>query len=467
MTTQNRVPRWRLMVYSLGNFGMALATFSMFNLISYFYFPPVVDGSEAIPALITRSAIFAGLTILGLITASGRIFDAFTDPIIANMSDRSTSRFGRRRIFMMLSFIPLAATAAMVFFPPNDTPTTLNAIWLCGAMFLAFIFMTMYGISFGALVPELGKTSEDRVFIATCNSVAWTLSFALGQGVWAFKGMLEADGMTGVEAIRVIVAAFSVIGAIAMLMPILVIDENKYCGGKTSTENAFDAVKSAFKNRNFRIFTLVNCLAFMATFFLEAGAIYYVTMLMGLPEEKATFLMMGMFGLSVLFFPLVGPLAKRFAKKTMMRFSLISMAVLFGLISLLSYMPDPILYGSVIVIALAIPTALNTVLPAAIGADIARAATEETGEAKEGVYVGAGSFSIKMATSLTTLIFPSLLIIGSMDGETVSIMGVSLTAAAGALLALIGFVAMKHYNEESVLGSLHESRTAEVTPESA
>lgn len=111
--------KWKIFWFSFGNFGWCIATFSYAILITYFYYPPVSDGSTEIPEFITRSPVLFGMTIIGLVYALNRALDAISDPIIAGMSDRSTSRFGRRRFFMMLSFIPTGLASLAIFFPPG------------------------------------------------------------------------------------------------------------------------------------------------------------------------------------------------------------------------------------------------------------------------------------------------------------------------------------------------------------
>ncbi|WP_299727645.1 MFS transporter [uncultured Endozoicomonas sp.] len=449
MENTMRVPRWRLVLYSFGNFGWMLTAFCFMSVINYFYFPPVIDGVEPIPELITRAPVFMGLTLLGLIIALSRLFDAVTDPIIANMSDRSVHKFGRRRIFMAFSLVPFAICSVLIFTPPDTVPTITNAIWVVVFGILAYLFMTMYVMPYTALIPELGKTSADRVFIATANSVAWALAFATGQLIWVIKDVLEASGMDAMTAIRICAGLFAFLGALAMLVPILAIDESKYCEGNTCSEPVFGAMRSAFKNPDFRVFTIANVVTFMATFFLETGAIYYVTMLMGLDEATASLIMIVMFGCSFACYPFVVKLTRKISKRNMQIFAVALHGLLFALLPLCAVLPDAALTGWVLILLLAIPTAINSILPTAIMADIARSDGNRTGSYKEGVFFGAMNFNIKVATSVTSLVFPSLLIIGSSSGAP-STLGVSITAFVGAGFCFIAAIALKFYDEDRV-----------------
>ncbi|KEI72606.1 MFS transporter [Endozoicomonas elysicola] len=456
MDINNRVPRWRLVLFSFGNFGWMLAAASFGSVITYFYFPPEVEGTTPIPELITRAPVLMGLTVLGIILALSRCFDAITDPLIANMSDRSTHKFGRRRIFMASALLPFALTTALVFWPPDDTPSTLNVIWVSVCALLAYLFMTMYCIPYGALTPELGKTSDDRVFIATCNSIAWALAFAFSQSIWALKGELESMGFDAMTAIRMCAIFFSIVGALAMAVPVLVIDEKKYCDGNQCSEHVFSAMKSAFSNVDFRMFTLSNLLTCMATFFLETGAIYYVTILMGMSESTASLVMIVMFVCSFACYPLVVKLTRRFQKRTMQIFALVLHGLLMALIPLCTVLPDAALTGWILILLLAIPTAINSILPTVILADIARSDGNRTGSHKEGVFFGAMNFNIKLAISLTSLVFPSLLIIGSASG-TPNATGASITVMVGGALCLLAALALKFYDEDRVNQFLNDA----------
>lgn len=461
--TIDRVPRWRLVLYSFGNFGWMMTSFCMAVVINYFYFPPVIDGTTTIPELITREPIFMGLTVLGLVLAISRIFDAISNPIIANMSDRSNSRFGRRKFYMMISILPFAITSVLIFIPPDDNPSQLNAIWLGGCSILAYLFLTMYAVPYTALIPELGKTAADRIFIATCNSLAWAVAFGVGQLIWIIKDLFEGIGMTPMEAIRTCAIIFAVLGVIAMLVPIIVIDENRYRDGNSCRENVWSALGSAFKNKDFVNFTIANAFTYMALFFLETGVIYYVTMLLGMPESYTSTIMIAMFVCSFALYPLIIKLTHHFQKRNLLLFSFILNGILFALIPAAAYSSNPEIVGIIVVMLIALPTAINSILPTAMLADIAKADGIRTGSHKEGVFFGAMNFSVKMAITLTTLLFPSIIIIGSTDGSP-TVLGVQITAIIGMVLSFAACLFLYRYDEHRINNDLNEP-TLTVQPE--
>jgi GPH family glycoside/pentoside/hexuronide:cation symporter len=98
------------------------------------------------------------VTILGGIYALGRLFDAITDPWIANLSDKSTNPKGRRLPFMRKAAIPLALATVLVYWTPLNQTSPLNGIWVMVMMLLFYLFMTVYCTPYNALIAALSGT---------------------------------------------------------------------------------------------------------------------------------------------------------------------------------------------------------------------------------------------------------------------------------------------------------------------
>jgi len=460
--THPPLSKWKIFWFAFGNFGWCLGTFSYAILITYFYFPPVVDGTVEIPEFIGRSPVLFGFTVVGLVYAFNRVLDAISDPIIAGLSDRSTSRFGRRRFYMMLSFIPTGLASAAIFFPPEHQASGLNIAWLIGCCIVVTISVTMYCVPYMSLIAELGKTDHERVLISTFCSVSWALAFAIGQTIWVLKDTFQGMGFSAVEAVQISVSLFSVLGMLAMLVPILAIDEKRDCIARSSNEGTFEALAKAFSNRNFAIFTASNGLAFMSRFFLEVGAIYYITMLMGLPESTATTMMLVLFAASFLFYPLVVKLSTRYTKKKLFQFALIAEGLLLMSFSLSTQVPDPELFGWCILLLLPLPLAIMGIIPNVIVADLALSDAAKTGNHKEAVFFGANMFAYKAATSLTALVFPSIIILGAVKEAGVetapTLFGVTISSVVAGVLALLGVLIMSRYNEQQVMTDIGEQQ---------
>ena len=88
--------------FAAGQFGWAMLSGIISNWLVYFYQPDQASISQGQTVFIPQGLVVLGIfTIIGGITAFGRIFDAFTDPMIASWSDRCTSKNGQDSVFEM------------------------------------------------------------------------------------------------------------------------------------------------------------------------------------------------------------------------------------------------------------------------------------------------------------------------------------------------------------------------------
>ena len=81
------------------------------------------------------------ITMLGYLMFSVRIFDAITDPAIGYLSDRTRSRFGRRRPYIAIGSMLVTLAMYFLFNPPAASPD-FETVWFGITIYLLFFFWT-------------------------------------------------------------------------------------------------------------------------------------------------------------------------------------------------------------------------------------------------------------------------------------------------------------------------------------
>lgn len=474
--TVENLPLWKKWMYALGQFGWSLASFAVGSKLVYFYLPPpgvnmgpFVPQGNVLPLIRSGGSVLFGLTIIGLVFASGRLFDAITDPLIAGLSDRSTMKLGKRRSFMAISVLPFAALSALVFLPPQGGVSAINTVWLFVSVFLFYWFMTMYVTPFFALLPEIGHSPDERLQLSTFISITWALGAMVGSQVELFQGMLERSGMAPAAAFQSVIAGFAVTGFLFMLLPIVFIDEKRYCDASVSKGSILGSIRSAFRNRGFLVFTLSDLAYWVSITIINSVLVYFVTALLGLPKEFNSTLVMIMFLLSFIFYLPVNVVAKKTGKKPLLASAFAWFIGVFLYAAFLGMYPlPPAAQGIIVVVLAAVPLAIFGIVQNAIVSDIAEADAIETGDAKAGIFFGARTFMSKLGQTVAGLIIPSLLLIGadtkamgdvvvadlSSGGALTGALGVRLTAVVAAVFCAIGLALFLLYDEKRVLSSL-------------
>ncbi len=157
-----RLSLWQKIFYGAGDSTNSMSG-TIIDLFLLFYFTDVLG----------LKPFLAGLVLL-----IGRIWDAVNDPLVGYISDRSKSRFGRRRLFMALSAVPLGITYIFIWRIPaegSDVSKVLLAILL---YILYDTFNTFFAVPFQALGNEISQNYDERTSL-----VAWRMLFSILTGL--------------------------------------------------------------------------------------------------------------------------------------------------------------------------------------------------------------------------------------------------------------------------------------------
>lgn len=443
-----RPPMSQKIIYALGQLGWCLASFSAINLLIYFYMPSEASQDSAnFPTFIFQGAVLGVLTIVGVINFGSRIFDAITDPWIANWSDQISSTFGKRKLMMAIGVIPFALFSFLIFYPISDD-IAINSWWLIFTIVLFYLSMTVYVVPYTALISELGHQKEDRMLISTLISVTWALGFLIGNSAYAVQALFE-QSRSSTEAFQLTVGIFSIVSFIFMLVPILFLKENTYCEQKAEAPNIKAALRTVFKDKNYLYFMTSDLMYWLAVTFIQSGVSFYITILFGLEKAYASLFMTIGFLSSFLLYVPINILVKKIGKKRTLSIAFLAFSVTFGLtvVADLALLPRmPLFY--LLAILSAFPLACFGIIPNAIIADVVHAHEARTGQAQAGMFYAVRNFMMKLGVSLANLLFPSLLLLGnSIDNP----MGVRGSAVCAFVFCLIGYGIFLQYQEPEVI----------------
>ena len=123
------------------------------------------------PALYAQS-YGVPLALLGTILLIEKLWGALADPLVGSLTDRTRGRFGRRRPWIVAGAAVYAASALVLFFPPDPFPPLL----LGGALFTFYLGLSMLQIPYFAWSGELSGDYRERTRIVTYQTVAGALA---------------------------------------------------------------------------------------------------------------------------------------------------------------------------------------------------------------------------------------------------------------------------------------------------
>lgn len=433
--------------FAAGQFGWAMLSGIISNWLVYFYQPDEAAISQGQTVFIPQGlAILGIITVIGGITALGRVFDAFTDPMIASLSDRCTSKNGRRIPFLKWASLPLALATVLVFWSPVNEKSWINAVFLLVMVLAYYLFITAYCTPYNALISELGHTQQERLNISTAISftfIAGTAMAYLAPTIWGI--FVPALGRVG--AIRLTFTIMAAVAWLCMLVPVFCIREKEYVNTVPVQESAFHSLVATFRNGEFRKFVGSDIFYWIALTMFQTGLPFFVTSLLKLPETMTTLYFVGMTALSVLFYLPVNKLTPKFGKKRMLLFAFVMFSTAFFYTGFMGKIPflSAAAQGFVLMVFAALPMAIFGILPQAMVADIAESDSVTTGSNREGMFFAARTFAFKLGQSLSMLIFTAVSTIGTGTGT-----GYRVAAFGAALFCGIGAVLLVFYNENKI-----------------
>ena len=470
-----RLSKKQMIIFAIGQLGWSILGGIINAWLVTFYLPtskdlkPIAEGGNGASQFIVPGLVIGGfLTVLGLITALSRIFDAVTDPLIASLSDRSKNPRGRRMPFMKLAAIPFAVVTVLLFCAPVNAISGWNIAWIAVFIVLFYLFMTMYCTPYNALISEFGKTQDDRMFISTAISLTYFAGTLLAYTPFVFAGFLR--GAVGNSwAYRICFIVLAVVACVCMLLPAFLIKEKEYTDAKPSNENVFKSLTATFKNKDFRVFSGSDIMYWVGLTLFQTGLPFFVKVSMGFDEGMVMLFMGGMTLLSAVFYPFVTNMVKKFGKKKLVIAGFLGLAICYT-ITAISSIPGilPVegkanimswVFGIVVMLISALPMALLGIIPQSIVADVAEAEAKVTGQNREGMFFAARTFAMKFGQSLALLLFTSLAIIGATQNVksndiTATKIGMMIVAIVAVVFCVIGAVILFFYNEKKVMKTI-------------
>jgi GPH family glycoside/pentoside/hexuronide:cation symporter len=439
----------RLFLYNLSTAGWVLLDSIWLTFAIAFLLPPKEKVAEGMITFISNERFLGIITVLGAVILFGRIVDAVADPLVASWTDRSTSRFGRRRFFLLIGGLPLALSTLLIFFPPVPYTSFINGIYLAVIFGFYFFFFTVYVVPYLALIPELGHNEKARIGIATTQGYFSLIGSAIVMIGGPLLLTLFIQNTDYVGSYRKMVICLAILGALLLYGAVFAVDEKRFSNAKPSQVPLMDSFKKTVKNRSFIIYLFANISLWFLFNIVRSSAIPIVITLMGADEAFAGNMFTILFIIAAICFPLVGFLAKIRGKKMIMMLSLGVFSILSVFLSLAGLTPvNPRTWGLIFVGLMGFPAAVLMIIPNVILSELCDVDYKKTGERREAMYFGVQGFFMKLNLGLSTA---SLALLYSIFGKDISNpLGVRLAPVLGSVVALSGLIMMARYPEKEI-----------------
>lgn len=225
------------------------------------------------------------------------IWNALNDPLLGYISDRTHTKWGRRKPFIILGTIPILIIEIILWIPPTDSHF-ITFIYLLIMLICFDTFYTMITF-FDALFPELYVSVEERAEVNTIKQILATLGLLMA---FLIPGIFIGD-LTIKEGYLINGFVTSVIIGISLFIAIKwgVKEREEFKLDHKQEFGYFEGLKKAFKNRGFVLYTIMFFLYEYVLLVLATVTPLYALHVLGITDTLLISLLLGvMFIVAVL-----------------------------------------------------------------------------------------------------------------------------------------------------------------------
>ena len=336
--------------------------------------------------------------VMGLIFSASRIWDAVSDPLVGYLSDRTRSRYGRRRTWMAASVIPIAGAFVMIFAPPTALSDTGLVIWMAVAIIGWYSMMTAFYVPHLSLGAELSTNYHERSRLFGYRHGFYTVGSILCLVTMQLLIGAEAEGPAAARAraLELSVPACVVMGAM-ILFAVSRLRERPEFQGRV-TDKPLKAFADVWRNEHARLLIVVTLIENIGSAAIGVLTLYVAQYVVGAPA-MAPLVILAYMVPSAASVPLWIPLSRRVGKIRLWMFSMLLTGFSFGGMFALAFIDMDLRLGLMFILAVFAGLAAGcggTIGPSVQG-DVIDYDEHRTGERKEGSYFAAWNFVYKSA----------------------------------------------------------------------
>ena len=459
-----RLPIWLKFSYGAAE-GSNTLGWTMFYVYFLFFLTDVAGMSPA----------FGGLVMM-----IGTLWDAVTDPAVGIWSDRTKSRLGRRRSFILFTSIPYGI-AVWLMFSYWGLPPVLTKVYFIAAVILYFFVFTCLNIPYTSLAAEMTQDYDERTSLISYRA-GWSQVFSIVAAALPLllvKYFSDRFG-TGIGSTDPVGWTITT-GIFGVLMIFPILWTWRATRGRElfpeETKISFrDIFRGAFKNRPFLYIMGLVALSGIGLNIAAAVMVYFMKYYMNFTEEQQSLAFLFLFACTIIWIPIINVTSAKLEKRWAYIIFIGAWALIQGIGVMLVKPGNMILYYGLTILASGGVIAV-TMINWMMIPDVVEVDEFKTGHRREGLYFGITTFIGKAAGAVALWINGLILgwvgYVANVPQTEKALLGIRLIYAEGtALFLIIGVILAyllpmtrkKHQALREAIRLKKEGKPYDVTP---
>ncbi|HOK82197.1 MAG TPA: glycoside-pentoside-hexuronide (GPH):cation symporter [Clostridia bacterium] len=327
---------------------------------------------------------------VGVMFLISKIFDGLNDPVMGTIVDKTRSRWGKMRPYIIFGSIPFGIIAIMLFLPVTSMPSSFKVFYMYFTYFCYDIFGTMVGVPLDGLPALVSPNSDERAKLISVSRVVGSVGdqsalvlFSLFMMFLKLKYTLMSIGIV----IGVLAPVFLILGAVNVKERIPPSEENIKIA---------DGFRYLFRNKQFLSMICSNLLTFFRNL-VSASIVYVVTYIYFNGSLNIAFALPGAVAsmLGMLFTP---KLKRKLDSKQLFILATVFHSVALAIVFIVGYEVHWIITSLLMFFAM-LPVGILNVVPHLMAIDTLDYWEDKTGKRQEGVCFAVMSLRSKVSSA--------------------------------------------------------------------
>jgi len=260
--------------YGIGQFSDTIAI-QMFNMYVFTFYFAVVG-------------IHVDLITIVFILWS--LWNAVNDPLLGALSDRTKTRFGKRKPYIISAIGPLCLVIILIFTPPAYSKV-LSFIYFLIMVILFDITYTAYDLNYASLFPEMFLDLQDRAKANSIKQVFTVIGLIFGSILpTLFIPKLDDPQYLSNYGIAAIIMAIIVIIGVIILIMFGIKERVEFSKDHEAAPSFVNSLKFSIKNESFRFFIIANLAYWYVIGMLPMIVPLYGSFVLDIPEGESMLL---------------------------------------------------------------------------------------------------------------------------------------------------------------------------------
>jgi GPH family glycoside/pentoside/hexuronide:cation symporter len=320
--------------------------------------------------------------IAGLAVAVPKFWDVIFNPIVGGWSDRTNSRMGPRRPWMLAGALSLPLFFIVMFSIPEGLEPNTSALLVAIAFLLSATAYALFQVPYVSLPAEMTQDYDERTSVVAFRIVALTIGILLSGALSPVLVNMGGGGYPGHQLMGVVIAVFMLV---SMLIAVFGTRRAPRTAVPSGAASLVVAWRAARRNQYFLPLWIAYVLQALANAAMLATVPYVARYIMNDPGASSL-LFAALVGPAILVMPLWSVIGRRQGKTR--GYVLASLCYIVGVLGLLAVRALPTFGIVLLVVMMGIGYAGMQLFPLAMLPDTVAVDEARSGQRRSGMLTG-------------------------------------------------------------------------------